>query len=43
MNKTKLNNPRVMRWALMLQPFRFRIEVIKGNDNIGADLLSRMV
>jgi hypothetical protein len=43
MNKTKLNNPRVMRWALMLQPFRFRIEVIKGNDNLGADLLSRMV
>ena len=30
-----------MRWALKLQPFRFRIEAIPGVDNVGADWLSR--
>ena len=42
MNKTKLSNPRIMRWALALQPFRFRVEVIKGSQNVGADFLSRL-
>ena len=37
----KFNNPRLMRWALILQPYRYRVEVIKGSDNIGADYLSR--
>ena len=40
-NKTKFDNPRVMRWALALQPHRFRICSIKGTDNVGADYLSR--
>ena len=42
MQKTKVANPRIMRWALSLQPYQFRIEAIKGSDNVGADYLSRM-
>ena len=41
LNSAKLTNPRLMRWALKLQPFRFRIEAIPGVDNVGADWLSR--
>ena len=37
LNKTKIANARVMRWALALQPYKFRLEGIKGADNIGAD------
>ena len=42
LNRTKCINNRVMRWALALQPFRFRIEAIRGSDNVGADFLSRV-
>ena len=42
LNRAKINNPRLMRWALSLQPYRFRIVAIKGSDNVGADYLSRM-
>ena len=38
---TYLNSAKLMRWALKLQPFRFRIEAIPGVDNVGADWLSR--
>lgn len=41
LNKTKLVNSRLMRWALLLQPYRFRIIAIRGKDNVGADYLSR--
>ena len=41
LNSAKLTNPRLMRWALKLQPFRFRVEAIPGVDNVGADWLSR--
>ena len=34
-------NPRLMRWALKLQPYTFQIVAIRGKDNIGADCLSR--
>ena len=37
----KVKNTRVMRWALSLQQYRFVVKAIKGNDNIGADYLSR--
>ena len=37
----KTLNPRLMRWALKLQPYRFKITAIKGSENIGADFLSR--
>jgi hypothetical protein len=42
LNRSKLANPRVMRWALSLQPFRFRLVAIKGSENVGADFLSRL-
>jgi len=42
LDRAKLSNARVMRWALALQPFRFRTESIKGSDNVGADYLSRV-
>ena len=41
LDQAKLTNPRVMRWALALQPYRYRTESIKGTDNVGADYLSR--
>jgi hypothetical protein len=31
-----------MRWALALQPYSFRIEAIRGSENVGADFLSRV-
>ncbi|XP_069985589.1 uncharacterized protein [Penaeus vannamei] len=37
----KNSNSRLMRWSLILQCYSYRIEYIKGNDNIGADILSR--
>ncbi|XP_033733848.1 uncharacterized protein LOC117322984 [Pecten maximus] len=42
LNRTRTANGRLMRWALMLQPYRFRLRAIKGCDNVGADYLSRM-
>lgn len=41
-NQSKCINNRIMRWALSLQPFRFRIEAIPGAENVGADFLSRV-
>ena len=41
MQRSKVANGRIMRWALALQPYRYRIIAIKGKDNIGADYLSR--
>ena len=37
----KVLNPRIMCWAMRLQPYRFRIITIRGQDNLGADYLSR--
>ena len=39
---SKYDNPRIMRWVLVLQSFVFRVEHIKGKDNVGADFLSRV-
>ena len=41
LNKAKNLNNRLTRWALNLQPFRFRLVHIAGADNVGADFLSR--
>lgn len=41
LDKTKTENSRLMRWAFLLQQYRFRIVTIKGSDNVGADYLSR--
>ena len=32
---------RLMRWAMFLQSYNFRVEAIKGFENVGADYLSR--
>ena len=37
----KVENCRIMRWALFLQPYRMRLASIKGCDNVAADYLSR--
>ena len=34
-------NPRLIRWALQLQPYEYHIRVIPGKDNVGADFMSR--
>ena len=42
--KTSKNaNARLMRWALYLQQFQFSVRYIKGQMNVGADFLSRLV
>ena len=41
LTKPKVNNNRVMRWALSLQPYRFVMRAIKGSQNVGPDFLSR--
>lgn len=41
LDKSKTENSRLMRWALLLQQYRFRIVAIKSSDNVGADYLSR--
>ena len=43
LNKFKGSNSRLVRWALSLQPYRFRTIYIPGAENVGADLLSRTV
>jgi len=42
LQSAKFQNGRVMRWSLILQPYRFTVRTIKGNDNVGADFLSRI-
>lgn len=37
----KLNNSRLMRWAVALQPFKFTVQPIRGTENRIADFLSR--
>ena len=41
-NSAKFTNPRLMRWALALQPHSINVQVIKGSENVGADYLSRI-
>lgn len=41
LSTAQLSNPRVMRWALGLQPYRYLVKTIKGTENFGADFLSR--
>ena len=40
MQTAKVLNPRIMRWAMRLQPYRVRIIAIRDQDNLGADYLS---
>jgi len=41
LTQAKFQNSRIMRWALILQPYRFTVRAIKGSQNVGADFLSR--
>ena len=41
LNKAKSDNGRLMRWALLMHQYRFRIESVPGKDNHGPDFLSR--
>ena len=41
MNKNKIANERILRWALLLQPYSMTIQYIKGSENVIADFLSR--
>ena len=43
LQQMKATNKRLMRWALMLQPFDLVIEAIPGAENVGADCLSRLI
>ncbi|XP_070179133.1 uncharacterized protein [Littorina saxatilis] len=43
LQRSKTSNGRLMRWALLLQSFSFRVTVIRGRDNVGADYYSRIV
>ena len=42
MNSAKFANGRLMRWAMFLQSYNFRVKAIKGSENVGADYLSRV-
>ena len=42
MISVKFANGRLMRWAMFLQSYNFRVEAIKGSGNVGADYLSRV-
>ena len=37
LNKKKIDNGKVMRWALALQPYKYRVRVVKGAENCAAD------
>ena len=39
--RARLTNQRILRWALTLQSFNFKMTHIKGEDNLIADTLSR--
>ena len=39
--RCKIESGRIMRWALFLQNYKFRVEAIKGSANVCADYLSR--
>ena len=40
--RCKIESPRVMRWAIALQSYKFRVDSFPGKHNIGANYLSRL-
>ena len=43
LNQAKFQNDRIMRWALALQGYDYKVESIPGKDNVVADYLSRII
>ena len=43
LNQAKFQNNRIMRWALALQGYNYKVESIPGKDNVVADYLSRII
>ena len=43
LSASKFKSPRIIRWALASQSYNFKVEHIKGTDNVGADFLSRAI
>jgi hypothetical protein len=41
LNTSRFKNSRIMRWALSLQEYRFKVEPLPGTQNVLADMLSR--
>ena len=41
LDAAKFINPRLMRWSMVLQQYRYQIRFIKGSQNHAADYLSR--
>ena len=41
LNGVNAINPRIMRWGLILQGYKYRMDYIPGKDNVVADYLSR--
>ena len=41
LKEASYQNDRVFRWAVAVQEYSFRVEVIPGKENLGADFLSR--
>lgn len=41
LSRMKYTNPRLMRWYLTLQPYRFMVQYRKGADNANGDFFSR--
>ena len=41
-DQTKCLNKRIMRWAILLQEYKFKVEAVAGKANCGADFLSRV-
>ena len=42
LRQSKMENGRLVRWALALQPYQCKIRAIKGSQNVCADHLSRL-
>ena len=42
MDSAKYTNARLLRWAMFLQSYNFKVEAIKGSENVGVDYLSRV-
>ena len=43
LNQAKFQNDRIMRWALALQGYVYKVESIPGKDNVVADYLRRII